>query len=140
MTLAQRGEGHLETKKWILTTPPQLVGEEFEDENEPTWMYKIGPQERTKFDEYYETRRAKNKNRKESRCMRTMKVEPRDVDSRRYRQYVGWSLVSTAECNDARYIRESNYVPSPLDKRRLNYYRPKVDSRHKGSESGAKGR
>ena len=48
--------------------------------------------------------------------------------------------MSTAECNDARYIRESNFVRSPLDKIRLNYYRPKVDSGHKGSESGAKER
>ena len=69
-----------------------------------------------------------------------MKVEPKDVDSRRYRRNVGWSPVSTAECNDARYIRESNHVRSPLNNRRINFYRPKVDSKHKRSESGAKER
>ena len=72
--------------------------------------------------------------------LRPMKVEAKDVDSRRYRRHVGWSPVSTAECNGARSIRESKYVRSPLDTRRLDYYRPKVDSRHKRSEPGAKER
>ena len=65
-----------------------------------------------------------------------MRVEPKDVDSRHFRQQVGWSPVSTAEGNHARYKRESNYIRSPLDERRLNYYRPQIDSRHEMSKLG----
>ena len=65
------------------------------------------------IDEYYKIEERRTKNEKSIVAygqiavgvwLRTMKVEPKDVDSRRYRQYVGCSPVSTAECNDARYI------------------------------------
>ena len=70
MTLALNGEGHLEDEELDLDNAPQLVGEEHEDGNELAREYEIGPQGRTKFDEYYEARKAKNKKRKESRCKR----------------------------------------------------------------------
>lgn len=66
-----------------------------------------------------------------------MRVEPKDVDSRHSRHQAGWSPVSTAEGDDAQYIRESKYIRSPLDERRLNYYGSIVDSRHERSK-GAK--
>ena len=70
MTLALRGGGHLEDNEMDLDNIPQLVGEELEDDNELAWVYKIGPQGGTKFNECYETWRAKNKKRKESPCRR----------------------------------------------------------------------
>ena len=66
LTFALDGEGQLDDEE---SDPGNIIqdgSEQGEDRNDVAWEDEIGPQGRTKFDEYYDARKAKNK--KEKRC------------------------------------------------------------------------
>lgn len=66
MNLALDGEGHLSDDQLDPDNIAQGESEKDEGGNEIAWEYEIGPQERTKFDEFYDARKAKNKKQKVS--------------------------------------------------------------------------
>ena len=66
MSFAQDGEGYLDDDDLDLDNSARDEIERDEGGDEIAWEYEIGPQGRTKFDEYYDARKAKNKKQRDS--------------------------------------------------------------------------
>lgn len=65
MNFAQDGEGYLDDEDLDFDNTAQDESKKDEGEDEIAWDYELGPQGRTKFDEFYDARKAKNKKKLE---------------------------------------------------------------------------
>ena len=65
MNFAQDGEGYLDDEDLDFDNTAHDESKKDEGEDEIVWDYELGPQGRTKFDEFYDARKAKNKKKHE---------------------------------------------------------------------------
>lgn len=65
MTFALDSEGHLDDEELDPNNAAEDESEKDEGRDDTAWECEIGPQGRTKFEEYFDARKAKNKKQKE---------------------------------------------------------------------------